>query len=280
MRKARRITRERFSGLSFNRLIPNILTVMALCAGLTAIRYALVERWDLAVFAIVAAGLLDALDGRIARLLKGQSKFGAELDSLADTVSFGVAPAMITYLWTMNHAGRLGWVVVLLYCVCCVLRLARFNTLLDDDDRPAGAYNFFTGVPAPMGAALALSPLILWLEVQQDWIASPVVVGIVLVAVGFLMVSRLPTFAFKQFRVAKRWVLPLLLCVGLVAALLVNAPFPTMFGMAALYVASFPFSVRAYRVLERRSRELRGNLEPAPAEGDLDEMDDDEPRDD
>ena len=278
MRKPRRITRERFSGLSFNRLIPNILTVMALCAGLTAIRYALVERWDLAVFAIVAAGLLDALDGRIARLLKGQSKFGAELDSLADTVSFGVAPAMIMYLWSMDQAGRMGWVMVLIYCVCCVLRLARFNTLLDDDDRPAGAYNFFTGVPAPMGAALALSPLILWLEVQQDWIASPVLVGMVLTVVSFLMVSRLPTFAFKQFRVAKRWILPLLLCFGLFAALLVNAPFPTMFGMAVIYVSTFPFSVRAYRILERRSRELRGELESAPAEGDLD--DDDENRND
>ena len=159
--------------------------------------------------------------------------------------------------------------MVLIYCVCCVLRLARFNTLLDDDDRPAGAYNFFTGVPAPMGAALALSPLILWLEIQQDWVASPVVVGIVLAAVSFLMVSRLPTFAFKQFRVAKRWVLPLLLCVGLFAALLVNAPFPTMFGMVVIYVATFPFSLRAYRILERRSRELRGEMEPAVAEGNL-----------
>ena len=261
MRKPRRIGRERFSGLSFNRLIPNILTVLALCAGLTAIRFALVERWDLAVFAIVTAGLLDALDGRIARLLKGQSKFGAELDSLADTVSFGVAPAMILYLWTMDNAGRLGWVMVLLYCVCCVLRLARFNTLLEDDNRPPGAYNFFTGVPAPMGAALVLSPLILWLEVQKDWVASPFLVGVILVLVSVLMVSRLPTFAFKQFRVARRWILPTLLFVGVFGALLVNAPFPTMFGLAVIYVATFPFSVRAYRILERRSRELRGEID-------------------
>lgn len=262
MRKPRRIVRRRFSGLSFNRLIPNILTVLALCAGLTAIRYALVERWDFAVFAIVAAGLLDALDGRIARLLKGQSKFGAELDSLADTVSFGVAPAMILYLWTMDTAGRVGWVMVLLYCVCCVLRLARFNTLLDDDSRPHGAYNFFTGVPAPMGAALSLSPLILWLEIREEWIAAPVVVGTVLAAVSVLMVSRLPTFAFKQFRVARGWILPLLLAFGTFAALLVNAPFPTMFGMAVVYVATFPFSIRAYRKLERLSRELRGEDAP------------------
>ena len=139
----------RISGLSFNKLIPNILTMLALCAGLTSIRFGLHGKWDQAVISILLAGLLDGLDGRIARLLHGTSKFGAELDSLSDFVSFGVAPSMLLYFWTMQGAGGIGWALVLLFSVCCALRLARFNTMLGEPDLPPWAYNFFTGVPAP-----------------------------------------------------------------------------------------------------------------------------------
>jgi len=136
---------------SLNRLIPNMLTVMALCAGLTSIRYTLDQRWELAAIAIVIAAVLDGLDGRIARLLDGASKFGAELDSLSDFISFGVAPALLLYYWCMRGAGGIGWVLALLFAVCCALRLARFNTKLDNTDLPAWTSRFFTGVPAPAG---------------------------------------------------------------------------------------------------------------------------------
>ena len=148
--------KKRFRGLSFNRMIPNILTLLALVAGLTSIRFSLDDRWEHAVLAIVAAGILDALDGRIARLLKGASKFGAELDSLSDFVCFGVSPALILYLWTMRDAGRLGWVVVMLFAICCGLRLARFNVMMEDPDAPPWKSRFFTGIPAPAGGGLAL----------------------------------------------------------------------------------------------------------------------------
>ena len=149
---------------SLNRLIPNMLTVMALCAGLTSIRYTLDQRWELAAIAIVVAAVLDGLDGRIARLLDGASKFGAELDSLSDFISFGVAPALLLYYWCMRGVGGIGWVLTMLLAVCCALRLARFNTKLDNTDLPAWTSRFFTGVPAPAGAGLALLPIFATLE--------------------------------------------------------------------------------------------------------------------
>lgn len=151
----------RIRGLSINKLIPNILTLLALCAGLTSIRFAVHGMWKEAVIATVLAAILDGLDGRVARLLQGTSKFGAELDSLSDFVSFGVAPAMVLYFWTMQGAGGFGWALVLLFSVCCALRLARFNTMIGEPDLPPYAYNFFTGVPAPAAAGLVLMPILL-----------------------------------------------------------------------------------------------------------------------
>ena len=145
----RRLPMNRFRDHSFNRLIPNILTLLALCAGMTSIRLGLLQRWELAVAALALAAVLDALDGRIARLLDSSSKFGAELDSLADVIDFGVAPGVLLYLWTMHAGGGLGWAVCLLFAVCCSLRLARFNTKLDNTDLPAWTGRFFSGVPAP-----------------------------------------------------------------------------------------------------------------------------------
>ncbi|MBI4969178.1 MAG: CDP-diacylglycerol--serine O-phosphatidyltransferase [Rhodospirillales bacterium] len=252
----------RLKGLSINRLIPNILTLLALCCGLTAIRFGLQGRWEAGVTAILLAGVLDGLDGRIARLLRGTSKFGAELDSLSDFVSFGVAPAVLLYLWSMQGAGSFGWALVLLFSVCCALRLARFNTMLGQPDLPPWAYNFFTGVPTPAGAALVMLPMMLFFEWGGGFFDRPVVVAVFLVLVSFLMVSRIPTFSLKGLRVPHHWVLPVLLVVGLLAAFLVTAGWVTLIFFGFLYIASFPFSIRAYRQLERTAHEIQTQESP------------------
>ncbi|MBV8168287.1 MAG: CDP-diacylglycerol--serine O-phosphatidyltransferase [Alphaproteobacteria bacterium] len=225
---------------SINRLIPNILTLLALCAGLTAMRFALEQRYQLAVIAIVIAGVLDGLDGRIARLIGATSKFGAELDSLSDFVCFGVAPALVLYLWVMNHGGRFGWAVVLLFAVCTALRLARFNTALDDETKPAWTYNYFTGVPAPAGAGLAILPLITSFEIGQEYLEHPWLIGAWTILVSGLMVSRLPTFAFKRLRVPHWMVLPILLLVGTIAAGLAAEPWLTLMVIGGVYIVSIP----------------------------------------
>ena len=243
--------RDRLKGLPFNRMIPNILTLLALCAGLTAIRYGLQERWEHAGLALLVAAILDGLDGRIARVLKGASKFGAELDSLSDFICFGVAPALLLYMWTLSGAGRIGWVLALLFSVCCVLRLARFNTNLDEPDQPAWTSNFFAGVPAPAGGGLVMLPMFLSFQFGEGLFKQPAMVAVFIVVVSALMVSRIPTFAFKKFRVAPRWILPTMLLVGLFAALLVSAPWLTMSTTLLFYLASIPFSLASYRKLER-----------------------------
>ncbi|WP_119459680.1 CDP-diacylglycerol--serine O-phosphatidyltransferase [Rhodospirillaceae bacterium SYSU D60014] len=239
---------------SINRLIPNILTVSALCAGLTSIRFALQDRWELAVLAIVIAGILDGLDGRIARLLDGASKFGAELDSLSDFISFGVAPALVLYYWTMYAAGGLGWAISLLFAVCCALRLARFNTKLDNADLPAWTSRFFTGVPAPAGAGLSLLPLLATFQFGSGFFDLPIVAGAVMLGVALLMVSRVPTFSFKRVKVPQHYVVPTLIGVGVFAAFLVSMPWVTLMTAGVVYVASIPLSYIAYRQLERRRR--------------------------
>ena len=239
---------------SINRLIPNILTVLALCAGLTSIRFALQDRWDLAVLAIVIAGVLDGLDGRIARLLDGASKFGAELDSLSDFISFGVAPALLLYYWTMYAAGGLGWALSLLYAVSCALRLARFNTKLDNADLPAWTSRFFTGVPAPAGAGLSLLPMLATFQFGPGFFDLPIVAGIVMLAVALLMVSRVPTFSFKRVKVPQHYVVPTLIGVGLFAAFLVSMPWVTLMAAGVVYVVSIPLSYFAYRQLDRQRR--------------------------
>jgi CDP-diacylglycerol--serine O-phosphatidyltransferase len=245
----------RLKGLSLNRMIPNILTLLALCAGMTAILFSLHGRWQAAVVAVVVAAILDALDGRIARLLKGASRFGAELDSLSDFICFGVAPAMVLYLWAMQDAGRFAFGLSLLFSACCALRLARFNTNLDEPVAPPWAANFFTGVPAPAGAGLALLPMILSFQLGDDVFRRPEVVGLVMLLVAGLMVSRIPTYAAKKLKVAHRWVLPTMVLVVVLAASVVSAPWLTMSAAGVLYLASIPFSVRSYRLLEKKSEE-------------------------
>jgi CDP-diacylglycerol--serine O-phosphatidyltransferase len=240
--------------LSFNRLFPNMLTLLALCAGLTAIRYGIAERWDRAVIALVAAAFLDGIDGRIARLLKVTSKFGQELDSLADAISFGVAPAMLMYLWSLQHGERFGWAIALLFAVCSVLRLARFNTMVGQD-LPHWAHNYFTGVPTPAGAGLAILPLIMWLQTDMEAFRIPAVAGVFMVVVAILMVSRVPTFAGKHVRVKPQLVLPMMIFIGLVAAFLVTDTWATLSVIGLLYIAAIPFAVVSFRRLKRGPQE-------------------------
>jgi CDP-diacylglycerol--serine O-phosphatidyltransferase len=242
--------------LSLNRMIPNILTLLALCAGMTGIRLAIVGKFETAVAAIIVAGILDGLDGRIARLLKGTSSFGAQLDSLSDFVSFGVAPAVMLYIWTMDQFHGFGWAVVLIFAVCCGLRLARFNTQLGQE-LPPYAYNFFTGVPAPAGAGLVMIPMFAAFELGDTFFRTPALNTFVILAVAGLMVSRVPTFALKRFHVRSEWVLPTLLGVGALAAFLTTEPWATLLVVGVIYVGSFPFSIRYYRRLKRTADDMR-----------------------
>jgi CDP-diacylglycerol--serine O-phosphatidyltransferase len=243
-----RTRHRRLRGFSINRLIPNVLTLAALCSGLTAIRFGLQGEMRLAVIAIIVAAIFDALDGRVARRLGVTSRFGAELDSLSDFLCFGVSPALVLYLVSLKDAGALGWVVTLMFPMCSALRLARFNTALDADTPPpawTGAY--FTGVPAPAGALLALIPLTVSFEIEAAWPRHALVVGTVLVVVGGLMVSRLPTFSFKKGRVPRHLVLPSLLAVALMLGVIASSPWIGLSLLGLGYISLIPFSWIAYR---------------------------------
>jgi len=242
----------RLKSLSFNRMIPNILTLLALCAGLTSIRYGLSDQWEQAVIALVIACILDGIDGRVARLLRGATKFGAELDSLSDAISFGVVPALLVYLWAMQHVGGIGWALCLLYVVCCVLRLARFNTMVGEPDLPVWAHSYFTGVPAPAAAGLTILPMILSFYFQAGIFNNSLIVGLFLLVVSYLMVSRVPTYSGKLTRLKTQLFLPLMILVGLTAAFLVTDPWATLSLMGLFYVSSIPISIFTFRRLSRR----------------------------
>lgn len=253
--KMRRLRRERLRELPFNRMIPNILTMLALCAGLTALHFGLSQEWQFAVLAIVVAGIFDGLDGRVARILKGASKFGAELDSLSDFICFGVAPVVLLYLWSLQETGRFGWVLVLLFSVCCALRLARFNTALEDPDRPAWTANYFTGVPSPMGAGLVLLPMMLSFQFEVALFREPLFIAVFVVVVAFGLVSTVPTFSFKKLTVPRQWVLPMMLLVGTFAAMIISAPWLTMAATLILYILTIPVGVRSHARLRKAGRQ-------------------------
>jgi CDP-diacylglycerol---serine O-phosphatidyltransferase len=233
-----------------------VLTLAALCSGLTAIRFALQGDLKLAVIAVIVAAIFDALDGRVARRLGVASRFGAELDSLSDFLCFGVSPALVLYLASLKDAGALGWVVTLMFPMCSALRLARFNTaLLADTPPPAWTGSYFTGVPAPAGALLALIPLMVSFEIEAAWPRHALVVGTVLVVVGGLMVSRLPTFSFKKGRVPRHLVLPLLLAAALVMGVLASSPWIGLSLLGLGYASLIPISWITYRRHAARDRE-------------------------
>ncbi len=263
-RRLRPRSHPRFKGPSFNRMIPNIMTLLGLCAGLTAMRYALDERFGAAVMAIAVAGAIDGLDGRLARLLKAVTRFGAEFDSLADFLCFGVAPSFLLYLWSLRSAGGFGFMPCLMFAVCMALRLARFNASLDSAPAPAYVHNFFTGVPAPAGALLVLFPLFLGLEahaLEWGWLERlarfPLLCAGVLIGTAVLLVSTLPVWSFKNFKVPAEYVLPTLLSVGTFAALLVADPWAGMAAASLLYLGMLPFSLRSFRRLRRAAEAYR-----------------------
>lgn len=250
-------------------LAPNILTVLGLCAGLTAVRFALDAKFELAMIAVVVAAVIDALDGRVARFLKGATKFGAELDSLVDFVNFGVVPVVVLYLWNLSTLGGLGWIAVLGFSVCCALRLARFNTALEEPDRPVWANKFFVGVPAPSGAGLAMLPLPLYFLGWEGIKDAPFLVVLYVGCVAALMVSQVPTFSFKGMSVRRDMVMPILLIVGLGAAVLLSYPWGFLAALGICYLATIPFSIISHRRHVRRSAmppEPADDLEPDSSE--------------
>ena len=254
----RRIPRQRFKGLSINRMIPNMLTLFALCAGMTSIPFAVQGRWEAAVAAICIAAVFDWLDGYIARLLKGSSRFGAELDSLSDFLCFGAAPGIVVYLWSLHTLGAVGWLPALLYAMCAALRLARFNVAIDEPTLPPWAFNFFSGVPSPGGAGLAVLPLIFSFIAGDTGFRHPLLTAAILIVVAGLMVSRVPTYSLKKFKIRNVWVLPTMLLIGLFAAGIVVMPWPTLALIGIAYLVSLPFGVVSYRRLERMAADIQG----------------------
>jgi CDP-diacylglycerol--serine O-phosphatidyltransferase len=244
-------------GIPLRALVPNAVTVLALCFGLTGVRFAIGGEWEKAVGAILLAGVLDGIDGRIARLLKGTSRFGAELDSLSDVTAFGVAPVLVLYLWALQHLpGRIGWVIALSHAIACALRLARFNAQIDASEQPHKQAGFFTGIPAPAGAGLTLAPLYVdfWLApgVLDDVEVRASVVAATAPIVAFLMVSSLPSYSWGSLRLRPAWRLPALAGIGLFAGALFTNPWATLTILCIVYAASLPLAIRAYARVRAR----------------------------
>ena len=247
-------------GISFRAMIPNAVTVLALCFGLTGVRFAIGAEWEKALAAIIIAGVLDGMDGRIARLLRAQSKFGAELDSLSDNIAFGTAPALILFLWSLQHAPKFGWTAALALAVCCALRLARFNARIDAAEQPHKSAGFNTGVPAPAGAGLAFVPIFLWLVTGSDWFRTWYVVMPWVLFVALLMISSIPTYSWSSIRIRKGWRLFALAGIAVLGAALLTAPWSTLLIVALIYLAMLPFSLASYQRVKRRraNAALRG----------------------
>ncbi|WP_206378295.1 CDP-alcohol phosphatidyltransferase family protein [Sneathiella limimaris] len=251
--------RRNFRELPINSLIPNMLTTLALCAGLTSVRFALEGRWEMSVAAILAAGVLDGLDGRMARLLKGSSKFGAELDSLSDFVSFGVAPALVLYLWTLNTGlGGLGWIIALIFTVSCGLRLARFNAMMDDDV-PEWEGRYFTGIAAPAGASISLLFMVISFYADTDFFRSDILNAGWLLFMAFLMASRIPTFSIKRVRIPRKYIIAMLMVVGGLAAVMASYPWELLTVIALVYLGTIPFAIATHKRLakEEATKEAR-----------------------
>ena len=266
LRQRLRERRRRFRAIPVRTLLPNLITLLALCAGLTGVRLAIEGKLEWAVAAIVFAALLDGIDGRVARMLKGTSRFGAELDSLADFFNFGVAPALILYFGGLHELGNAGWIAAMVLAICCGLRLARFNVMIDDPNRPAWAANFFVGMPAPGGAIAALLPIYLFFLGMPKFAGLQPIVFIYTLAIAALMVSRLPVFSGKRVgkRVAPELVPPLFVLVVAGFALLIAYPWFVLAIGTVVYLASLPFGVIAYRKHEQTDAAAK-SAQPAAA---------------
>ncbi len=254
---------QRLRQIPVRRLVPNVITLLALCAGLTGIRLAFEERYELALGAIVFAAMLDAVDGRVARMIKGTSRFGAELDSLADFVNFGVAPGLILYHWGLKPLGNLGWIAAMVFAICAGLRLARFNVQIEDPNRPLWAGNFFTGIPAPAGAITVLLPIYLFFL----HIPVPVVVTLLYtLAIAALMISRLPVLSGKKMgtRVPPEMVLPVLIVAVLFIVLLISYPWEVLSVGTLAYLACLPLGWWSYRRYQQADAALAA--EPSAGE--------------
>lgn len=266
-------------GIPLRALVPNAVTALALCSGLFGIRFAIAGEWRWAVAAIVVAAVLDGLDGRIARMLHGQSRFGAELDSLSDVTAFGVAPAIILYQWVLQPLDRgvghhdlwvkYGWLFMLSLAVCAALRLARFNASIDVEEQPHKSAGFLTGVPAPAGAGLAMLPVYLWLATGAEVFRSPLLVAPWVGLVAFLMISSVATFSWTSLRLRRHVRLGALFAIALLGAALFSAPWPSLSALTILYAALIPFSMMSYARVRRRRADAasaapRGEPEPLP----------------
>ena len=249
------LRRPRFRAIPVRTLVPNVITLLALCAGLTAIRLAVEDKLEWALAAIVFAAMLDGIDGRVARMLKGTSRFGAELDSLADFVNFGVAPALILYFWGLHELKSAGWIAAMVFAICGGLRLARFNVMIEEPDRPAWAGNYFVGVPAPAGAITVLLPIyVQFLGMPHFSFIAPVTFLYTL-GIAFLMVSRLPVFSGKRVgkRVSPELVLPVFVFIVLFFALLISYPWEVLTTGTVIYLAALPFGWLSYRETKRKA---------------------------
>jgi len=243
-------------GLTLRAMLPNAITAAALCSGLTGIRFAVDEQWSYAILAIVLAAVLDGIDGRIARLLNAQSRFGAELDSLADSLSFGMAPAIILFLWSLKDLERFGWFAALAFAICCALRLARFNAQIDTDEQPHKSAGFLTGVPAPVGAGLAFAPFYLWQESQAEIFRDPVFMAIWVSAIAALMISNMATLSWGAIRPRRGIRLWLIVLSALSFAALLLEPWWMLSVLSLGYLALMPYALFKYgRIKRRRARE-------------------------
>jgi len=242
-------------GIPLRAVVPNAVTALALCVGLTGVRFATAGEWELAMAAIVTAAVLDGMDGRIARALRGQTRFGAELDSLSDVIAFGVSPAIIVHLWVLHEWRGTGWVFALAYAVCMALRLARFNANIDVTDQPHKSAGFLTGVPAPAGAGLMLLPILIWLasDRQWDWLRDPWIVGPWAALIAFLAISNIATFSWGSLRLRRHVRLEAIVAIALIGGAVLSEPWMTLSAVGVLYLAMIPFSVASYaRVIRLR----------------------------
>lgn len=246
-------------GIGLRALLPNAITAAAMCSGLTGIRFAIGEQWALAVGAIILAGVLDGIDGRIARLLNAQSRFGAELDSLADSLSFGTAPALVLYLWTLGDV-RLGWFAALALAIACALRLARFNAQIDVDVQPHKSAGFLTGIPAPVGAGLAFLPFYLWQATGLEQFRDPFLVGPWVALIAFLMISNLATLSWASLRPRRTVRLWVILLAALVVAALLLEPWWTLVVICLGYLVTLPVGFARYARVKRQRASARANL--------------------